>query len=96
MLYYYLFFFFIAFGSKLILAMAMIYLLLPQDRSCSRCDGETLLVRPSLIGRLTTGLSFGRIEWRWCPSCGQESLSRRVPPPQEPQHRVAPRARTRH
>jgi hypothetical protein len=94
MLYHWLFFFFIAFGSKVVLAMAMIYMLLPLDRSCSRCDSDTLLIRPNRLGRIASALSFGRVQWRWCPSCGQENLARRAPPPREPRARVVERTPT--
>jgi hypothetical protein len=73
MLLYHLLFFFIAVGAKLILALVMIYLLLPADRRCNRCDGETLLLRSSVLGLL----SLGRVQRRWCPSCGTEFFARR-------------------
>lgn len=78
MLYYYLFYFFIAVGAKLLLAMLMIYLLLPGDARCGECDGETLLIRPRLPGRLASRLALGRVQWRWCPRCGSEGMSRRT------------------
>jgi hypothetical protein len=77
MLYYWLLFFFVAFGAKVLLALVMIYLLLPSDRSCSQCDEETLLIRTNRAGRIGFGLSRGQVQWRWCPKCGWEGLARR-------------------
>lgn len=78
-----LFFFFIAFGSKLLLAMAMIYFLFPADRVCSECDGETLPVRMGAVGRGASRLMLGRLQRRWCPRCGWEGMTRtgRTPHP---------------
>ncbi len=76
MLYWYLFFF-VTVGAKLVLAALMIYLLLPTDRRCSRCDDDTLLMRPSRFGRIGSRLTLGRVQWRWCPRCGWEGLARR-------------------
>jgi hypothetical protein len=74
---YWLFFFFVAFGAKVLLAFVMIYLLLPTDRSCVQCDEETLLVRMNRLGRFGSLCSGGRVQWRWCPRCGWEGLARR-------------------
>ena len=49
-------FFFVAFGSKVVLAMATIYLLFPDERSCSQCDGDTLVMRMGAVGRATSRL----------------------------------------
>lgn len=85
MLLYHLLFFFIAMGAKLCLALVMIYLLLPTDRRCNSCDGETLLLRMSAPGRLAARLSFARVQRRWCPGCGWQGLARVIasPPPGE-------------
>jgi hypothetical protein len=78
---YYLLYFFVAVGAKLVMATFTIYLLLPSDRQCGGCDGETLLMQPSgWIGRLGARLSLGRIQWRWCPRCGREGMARRTGP----------------
>lgn len=79
MLYYYLLYFFIAVGAKLVLAMLMIYLLLPADTRCSGCDRESLLLRPGGLGLLGSKITFGHVQRRWCPSCGAHYLARRVP-----------------
>jgi hypothetical protein len=81
MWFYWLLFFFAAFISKVLLAFVMIYLLLPTDRRCAQCDDDTLLIRTNRVGRIGFALSFGRVQWRWCPRCGWEGLARRVGPP---------------
>jgi hypothetical protein len=77
MLYYWLLFFFIAFGAKVILATLTIYLLLPADRQCNLCEGETILLRGGHVGRFTAWLFMHRVQRRWCPVCGWEGLARR-------------------
>lgn len=69
-------FFFIAFGAKVVLAFAMIYLIFPTDRVCSECDGETLPIRMGVVGRLLSWMSRGAVQRRWCPRCGWEGLTR--------------------
>ena len=86
MLYYYLLFFFVTVGAKLVMALVMIYYLLPSERSCAECDGETLLLGGSRGARFRTRLFLGMVQWRWCPRCGWEGMSRCVvdsPPPAE-------------
>lgn len=78
---YYLLYFFVAVGAKLLLALVMIYFLLPKERSCAGCDGETLLVGGGRGDRLRRRLSFGRLQLRWCPGCGWQGLARCPPPP---------------
>jgi hypothetical protein len=79
MLFYWLLFFFVAFGAKAVLAFIMIFLLLPSDRSCAQCDDETLWIRSNRAGRFGSALTLGRVQWRWCPRCGWEGLARRAP-----------------
>ena len=81
MLWYYLLFFFLTVGAKLLLALVMIYFLLPADRLCSRCDGETLLLGGSRAARFRTRLFLGRVQWRWCAQCGWEGMARRIAGP---------------
>jgi hypothetical protein len=71
-----IFFFFVAFGAKAVLAFAMIYLIFPADRVCNQCDGETLPLRMGVAGRAMSRLSFGYVQRRWCPRCGWEGLTR--------------------
>lgn len=84
MLYYYLLFFFITVGAKLILALVMIFFILPSDRRCVECDEETLLLGGTRAGRLRARLSLGLVQWRWCPRCGWEGMARRVSDPGVP------------
>ena len=74
----YLVFLFVAAGAKLILAGVMIYLILPKDRECSQCDGQTLLLGGNRAARFRSRLFLGRIQRRWCPRCGWEGMTRRV------------------
>lgn len=78
---YYLLFFFVTVGAKLLLAMVMIYLLFPSDRTCNTCDEETILVRMGRSGRLLAVLACGRLQKRWCPRCGWEGFARLPPGP---------------
>ena len=97
MLLYYLLFFFVALGAKLLLALCMIYLLLPTDPRCSGCDEPTLLIRATRGGQLGRWLTLGRVQWRWCPRCGQEGMARRISPAAHARAAaVNPGARTRH
>lgn len=73
---YYLLFFFVTVGAKLLLALVMMYFLLPRERSCTGCDGDTLLLEGSRAVRLGTRLLLGRVQWRWCPRCGWEGMAR--------------------
>jgi hypothetical protein len=90
MLFYYTLFLFIAFGSKLMLALAMIYMLLPSERSCNSCDEDTLLIRPDRSGQIFSRLTFGRVQRRWCPRCGWDGLARRVKAPLDPKRTQRP------
>ncbi len=64
-------------GVKLLLCGALIYYLLPADRRCSACDGETLLLQAPRglrrVGRVT------RVERRLCLACGATMVARRLP-----------------
>ncbi|HEX7241195.1 MAG TPA: hypothetical protein VF263_13055 [Longimicrobiaceae bacterium] len=73
---YYLLFIFVAFGSKLLLGLVTIFLLLDSDSRCSECDGETILLRMGPLGRTASWLMFGQIQRRWCPRCGWEGTTR--------------------
>lgn len=64
-------------GVKLLLGSALIYYLLPADRRCSACDGDTLpLMAPRGLGRLGR---VTRVERRLCLSCGATMVARRQP-----------------
>jgi hypothetical protein len=74
--------FFASVGLKLLLGMAAIYLLLPRDRRCMVCDGETL---PLLLARGWRLLARAcRVQRRWCPVCDEIQLARYRPEPQVP------------
>lgn len=88
MLFYWLLFFFLTVGAKFLLASLMIYLLLPSDARCNHCDADTLLIRANRIGSIGSALSFGRVQWRWCPRCDWEGLARRIAAPTEPALRI--------
>jgi len=79
MLKYYLLYFFLAVGLKLVFACVMIYFLFPHDRRCDECDGETLLVRHSAATELLSRLTLRRLQWRWCPCCGRQGWARLGP-----------------
>jgi hypothetical protein len=78
---YYLLFCFLAVGAKLLLALVMIYLLLPAERSCNHCDTETLLLQMSGGRRGLSRLCLNTLQRRWCPGCGWEGYARTVRPP---------------
>jgi hypothetical protein len=72
----YLLFFFVAFGAKAVLALVTIYCIFPTERSCPECDGDTLPLRMSRLGRLVARLLLRRVERRWCPRCGWDGMTR--------------------
>lgn len=76
MLYHYLIFFFVTVVAKLVLAMVMIYLLLPTDRRCGECDEETLLLEDHPLVRLMSRCTPWQLRRRWCPRCGSEGFAR--------------------
>ena len=68
-------FFFVLLGSKILLGLIAVYMLVPGDAVCTLCDAETLpLEHPRgtvLILRVL------RLQRRWCMECRRESLTRR-------------------
>ena len=66
-------------GSKVLLGSWIVWLLLPGEHECSRCDGFTTLLEPRR--GLRTIYRWCRIQDRWCPSCGERFLAkgRRLP-----------------
>ncbi len=77
-------------GVKLLLGSALIYYLLPADRHCSACDGDTLpVVAPWGLRRLGRA---SRIERRLCLACGATMVARRQPGPPPPPPVTVPRA----
>ena len=71
-----IFFFFIAFGAKLVLAAAMCYFIFPAERTCDECNADTLPVRMSAPGRVMSKVMLGRLQKRWCPRCGWQGITR--------------------
>jgi hypothetical protein len=70
-------FFFVLLGSKILLGLIAVYLLIPRDAACTLCDAELLpLEHPRGTGRL---LRLLRLQRRWCLECQRESLTRRAP-----------------
>jgi len=67
--------FLVTLGVKLLLGSALIYYLLPTDRRCVACDGDTLPLQAPRglrwLGRVS------RIERRLCLSCGGSMVGRR-------------------
>jgi hypothetical protein len=72
----YLLFFFVAFGSKAVLAMVTIYFIFPSERSCPECDGATIPLRMGAAGRMLSWMLRGTVERRWCPRCRWEGMTR--------------------
>jgi len=68
-------FFFVLLGSKVVLGVVAVYMLLPRDATCSICDAETLPIEhPRGTDRL---LRWMRLQRRWCMECRKSSLARR-------------------
>jgi hypothetical protein len=69
-------FFFVLLGSKVLLGIVVVYMLLPQDPRCDICDDAML---PIAAPRTVAGLlRLVRLERRWCMECRRETLSRRL------------------
>lgn len=62
-------------GVKCALGAAIVYYLLPTDRRCVACDGETIPLRARRglggLGRLAS------VEQRFCLACGRTMVARR-------------------
>ena len=68
--------FFVLLGSKILIGVIVIYLLIPRDAACTLCDAELL---PLQHARGTHRLlRLLRLQRRWCMECRRESLTRRV------------------
>jgi hypothetical protein len=70
--------FFVLLGSKILLGMIAVYLLIPRDPACALCDAETLPLQHRR-GTVTI-LRLFRLQRRWCMECERESLARRRQP----------------
>ena len=71
-----LLFFFVAFGAKLVLAVAMIYLMLDSERDCASCATETIPIQMKGWSRLLAFITLAYVQRRWCPHCEWEGLTR--------------------
>ena len=67
-------------GSKVLLGFWCVWLVLPTEPECSRCDGFT--TRIEARRGLRTLYRWCRIQDRWCPRCGEHFLARGAPPPE--------------
>jgi hypothetical protein len=66
--------FFVLLGSKVLLGVVAVYMLLPQDPRCVTCDDVMLpLVAPRPAARLLSAVGLQR---RWCMECRREALVR--------------------
>ena len=70
---------FAALGSKVLLSAWIIWIFLPSQPECSRCNGFTAQVEPR--PGLRTMYRCCRIQQRWCPGCGEHFLARGAQPP---------------
>ena len=58
---------------RIAIVTAVVYLLLPQGRSCPHCGGEMTAIRNRFFDRVLSAL-----ERRWCVECGWDGIVRRV------------------
>ncbi|MBA2563937.1 MAG: hypothetical protein H0V09_00765 [Gemmatimonadetes bacterium] len=78
-------FVFVVLGSKLLIALWVIYYLFPRSRECPRCDADTLSLRMGWVRRLAGGFLFlGRVGYRWCAECGWTGFVRHSSPLERP------------
>lgn len=70
-------FFFVLLGSKILLGVIAVYLLIPRDAACTLCDAELLPIEHPRGTRWL--LAMLRLQRRWCMECQRESLTRRLP-----------------
>lgn len=66
-------------GSKVLLGLWIVWVVLPSEPECSRCDGFTTRLEPRL--GLRTIYRWCRVQERWCPGCGEHFLARGDHPP---------------
>lgn len=78
MLFAILLFGFFAIGVKVVLALAVLYALLPARSTCAACDGETVALRSPRGARWF--YRAARLQQRWCPACGLSQHARDTGP----------------
>lgn len=66
-------------GSKVLLGLWIVWIFLPTEPECGRCDGFTTPLEPRR--GLRTLYRWCRIQPRWCPCCGEHFLARGQNPP---------------
>jgi len=70
-------FVFAVLGTKLMLALWVIYHLFPGGKSCPECDRETIPLQMNFAERAFGALLFlGKVRRRWCPECAWDGLAR--------------------
>lgn len=67
-------FFFVLLGSKILLGVIVVYMLVPREIECTICDAETLPLQHPRGAILV--LRLLRLQRRWCMECRHESLAR--------------------
>jgi len=67
-------FWFVLLGSKIVMGMIVVYMLVPRDTSCTLCDAELVPLEHARGSRRV--LKLLRLQRRWCMECGRESLTR--------------------
>jgi hypothetical protein len=67
-------FWFVLLGSKILLGLVAVYMLVPRDATCTLCDAELLPLEHTRGSRRI--LKLCRLQRRWCMECGHESLTR--------------------
>ena len=70
---------FAALGSKVLLGVWAVWVLLPDRPECSRCDGPTAPLEPR--AGLRTLARWCGVQHRWCARCGESYLARGQHPP---------------
>lgn len=69
-------FVFFTIGIKIILGVAVCYLLVPRGAECPACDGNTVAVQPARGAAWLAALT--RIDRRWCTGCARPFWARRA------------------
>lgn len=69
-----LLFAFATFGSKLLLALAIVWVLVPEAGECPRCDCDSSRIEvPTMLRAFAQA---ARLQWRWCPGCDDSFIAR--------------------
>jgi hypothetical protein len=77
-------FVFAVLGTKLIIALWVIYYLFPDTRTCPECAEQTIPLQMDWLERFCGSLLFlGKVRRRWCPECAWEGFARRCRTPMQ-------------